>query len=187
MGKHRDVLADLTGEIAKADTACGVVLQGSVAEGCERPDSDIDLFVVCSSDTPRMNEYIQQDNRGNMRIKGPFHGIPVNIGWESVDSLAQLIETDGAAAWFMFWRGKILRDPVGLAKRCQDAMHAWFGSNPRVAEAWARQQAEVRRQKRDPSHAIEYPTFRDFLTHVKTVQKQQDAEPSVLDDGCQRG
>lgn len=186
MSKHRDILADLTDDIAKADLACGVVLQGSVAEGCEKPDSDIDFFVVCSTDAPKMNAYIQHDNRGNMRMKGPFDGIPVNIGWEHVDSLVQSIEADGAAAWFMFSRGKILRDPDGLAKRCQDAMHAWFGSNPRVAKAWAKQQEEVRRRKRDPSYAIEYPTFRDFLTHLETLQKQQDAEPSVPGDACQR-
>ena len=182
MSKHRDILAALTGEIAKADPACGIVLQGSVAEGCERHDSDIDLFVVCSTDRPEPNDYIQQDNRGHMQAKRPFDGITVDIGWQHVDALVQSIDADGAAALFMFSRGKILRDPARLAKLCQDAMHAWFASNPRVARAWARQQEEITRQKRDPSYAIDHPTFADFMTYLKALQKQQDPETDLTRD-----
>jgi hypothetical protein len=166
MSKHQDILNKLIHEIVKADPLCGVVLQGSVAAGCERPDSDIDLFVVCSTTTPRFNDYIQSDNRGNMRAKGPIEGIIVDIGWECCESLATTIERKGAAGWFMFSQGIIIHDPQGLAKRCQDAMHAWFEENPSIARAWAKQQQDVRSRKVHPDHPMEYPTFHDFVVHL---------------------
>ena len=177
MSKHQDLLDELTHEIVKADPDCGVVLQGSVADGCERPDSDIDLFVVCSTTNPNLNDYIQSDNRGNMKAKGPTEGIVVDIGWEYCEALAGTIQKNGAAGWFMFSQGRIVRDPKGLARRCQDAMHAWFKAHPTIAQAWAKQHEDVRRRKTDPSHPLAYPTFHDFFAHVRELQKQETAEP----------
>ncbi|MDP8252867.1 MAG: nucleotidyltransferase domain-containing protein [Candidatus Kaelpia aquatica] len=177
MSKHQDLLDELTREIVKADPDCGVVLQGSVADGCERQDSDIDVFVVCSTARPNMNDYIQGDNRGNMRAKGPIEGIIVDIGWEYCESLAGTIQKEGAAGWFMFSQGIITHDPQGLARRCQDAMRAWFEANPTIARAWGKQQRDVRSRKVNPSHPMEYPTFHDFFVHVRELQRQENTEP----------
>ncbi|MFC1735854.1 hypothetical protein ACFL1X_07035 [Candidatus Hydrogenedentota bacterium] len=179
MSKHQDILPHLVEKIAEADPNYGIVLQGSVADCCEKPDSDLDLFVVCGSASPRFNEFIQSDNRGNMRAKGPVEGIKIDIGWEEVEFLVSSIEQDGAAGWYMFSQGKIIHDPAGLAKRCHDIMNRWLGHNPIIAKTWAEQHAEVRKKKMDSSYELRFPTFADFYKHVRELQRLNDTEPSA--------
>jgi len=167
MCKHQDVLPIVVAKIVEADPDCGIVVQGSVAEGSERPDSDLDLFVVCSTSQPAWNDLIQQDNCGRMRIKGPVEGIELDIGWQEVEKLASTVKQNGAAGWWMLSQGAITRDPAGHARRCQTLMRDWFATHPHVTAAWAKQQEEVRKRKRDPNYPLEYPTFQEFYRHLR--------------------
>lgn len=176
MLKHLEVLKTVVERLAEADAACGVVAQGSVVDGAARPDSDLDLFVVCSTDQPVFNDFIQADNRGRMRLRVPVDGIPIDIGWEYHETLVSLIEQKGAGGWYMFSRGSVARDPAGHAKRIQQRIRDWFTVNPRIAAAWAQQHEEVRKRKVDSSYPLEYPTFADFYRYVQELATRKEGE-----------
>jgi len=171
MTKHREILPRLVDVIATADPDCGIMLQGSVAAGCERPTSDFDFYVIVrNADTVAFNRFITPQNQGGMKlVDSRFEGIAVNIGWSGVEGVLRSVEQEGAGGSWMFYCGEIVHDPKGLAKRCWDAMDHWFQKHPRILHAWREQQEEVRRAKAEPAYALRFPTFADFYRHMQEM------------------
>ena len=175
MGRHREALGALVAKCAEADPDCGVQLQGSVARGDERPDSDIDITVVLSRPEPLVfNEIIARENHfGMTRARLDPFGVDVDVNWLSATELLETVESQGAVGWWMFYRGTPIHDPKGLAKRCHEAISDWFGANPGIAAEWEKQQAEVERHKRDPRHVLRHPAQPEFCAHLKRVLERQ--------------
>lgn len=151
------------------EPAAGIVLQSSVARGTERPDSDVDLTVVTSRDVGADgNELINGTNRGGM-IRARRSGIDVDVNRETHAALRDRFLRRGAADWYIFSHGEVLRDPAGLAQDCRALGWAWFARHPRVAAAWEEQNREVARRKADPAHPLRFPTWPDFSRHLATL------------------
>lgn len=182
MGKQRDALETLVAKCAAADPDCGVQLQGSVARGDERPDSDIDITVVLSRPEPLVfNEIITRGNHfGMTRARlDPFE-VDVDVNWLTQSELLDIIERYGAVGWWMFYRGTPIHDPTGLAKKCQEAISGWFEAHPGIAAEWERQQAEVELRKKDPRHVLRHPTQPGFCAYL-TKLLEKDARRDALE------
>lgn len=161
--RQRQLLPALVSEIRAADPQCGIVLQGSVQHGLEREWSDIDLTVVVSPEflaAPRHNRLITPENAGRMiRVCDEATQLNIDINWYDAAQLRTDFETKDAKHFFIFCYGEILHDPLGLAAACQKAGRRYFDTHPVVAEAWVKQNAELRRRKLDPGYPLEYPRW----------------------------
>jgi predicted nucleotidyltransferase len=175
MTRQRAALEFVIGKCREVDPECGIQLQGSVARGEERPDSDIDLTVVTSrADGLPFNEFISRENHFAMtRVRLEKHDVDVDINWLSVDELVDLVKTHGASDWWMFYRGTPVHDPGGSARRCHRTISEWFDRNPSVAEAWNRQQAEVEKHKKNPEHALRFSTQPAFCAHLRKMAERK--------------
>jgi hypothetical protein len=112
---QRAALPRVIARCVEAHPACGIRLQGSVARGDERVDSDIDMTVVVPGDALlRDNELLSTGNHWSMRlVQDETTGVTLNINWVCADELLELVKHRGAAAWYMFLKGSTLRDPAG--------------------------------------------------------------------------
>jgi len=168
--KQRGCLAAIVDKIAEVDRDAGIVLQGSVAFGTERPGSDVDLTIVTNGDPLSENDLINRTNRGSMiRARLPNIEVDIDINWESFARLEARFLSSGAMQWYIFSHGEVLHDPLGLARRCQSIGREYFERNPRLATAWKIQNAEVAKKKRSPDHVLQYSTWSDFARYLETL------------------
>jgi predicted nucleotidyltransferase len=176
MSKQRDALAHLISRCVDAHPDCGIRLQGSVARGEERADSDVDLTVVVpSAGLIRENELLFADNHWRMRrIIDPFTQVSIDVNWIGVSELLDSVEAHGASAWYMFFKGNTLRDPRGVVELSAETISSWFLGHPRVLDAWNRQQVAVENFKKDPNLPLQFPTQPEFLRHLETSTKTRD-------------
>lgn len=153
----------------EVDPNCGVQLQGSVARGGERPDSDVDLTVILTVEAVRSpNELIHAHNHVAMsRVYVKEHAVDVDVNWIREDELRALIQSRGAFEWFMFLTGRSVHDPVGAAERSHDLIKSWFDRNRSALEAWQHQQREVEYAKREKGHPLDFETQPAFCAHLR--------------------
>lgn len=175
MTNQRAALDYLVQLCREADPDCGVRLQGSVARGQERADSDIDLTVILSPAGPhQFNRLIREDNHYGMRVIPVEEcGVTLDINWLRVDELLRIVRDRGAGDWWMFYQGQTIHDPAGLAERCQDAIAEWFERNPAITEAWRRQQQEIQRHKQDPDYPLAFANQPAFSAYLRTLPQQR--------------
>lgn len=171
MSAPREALEQLLSRCVDAHPECGVRLQGSLARNTERVDSDIDLTVVVpAGGLMRENELLAAANHWVMQlVEHQATGTRVDINWVTAPELLDLIARRGASAWYMFFRGTTLRDPLGLVASCESAIAGWFEAQPAVLQAWDEQQAKVEAFKRARTGPLEFPTQPAFLQHLATL------------------
>ncbi len=162
MSVQRDILARMTADLSATYPDCGILVSGSVQRGEERPDSDLDLFVVFAG-----------DGQLGLTHEESTEGIKIDVALFPEEAFRCQVDTEGFNFW-MFARAEIVHDPSGIAKRNQDIALAYFRNHPDVDAAWDNQLQEVRRHKADQSYIPEFPTWEIFSKHVSTLI----AEPS---------
>jgi predicted nucleotidyltransferase len=153
----------------EVDPDCGIQLQGSVARGEERPDSDVDLTVILTvGSLASTNDLIHKNNHMSgslVHVKECL--VDVDINWIREAELAELVRARGAFDWFMFLVGTSVHDPVGAAERSHGLIKNWFDRNPAVLEAWKSQQLEVGRGKREEGHLLQFDTQPKFCEYLR--------------------
>lgn len=157
MSLQRDIVTRMIGDLPRRFPACGILLAGSVQRGEERPDSDLDLFVVFPGD-------------GDVRLEHETsrEGIKVDLAVFPEDGFRREVKR----TWFKFWmfsQAEIVHDPTGIAKRNRQLARSYFERHPAVDRAWVEQMAEVRRHKADRSYLPEYPTWDGFAEHIEKI------------------
>lgn len=177
MSKQQDTLPYLIQRCCEVDPNCGVQLQGSVARGVEREDSDIDLCIVIdpSGRELRFNEFLNDANHGaQIRVVAEPTGVNVDINWIYVPDLIEISQSSLAIWWHMFAFGRPIHDPLGIAKRCQDHLRAWYDKHPGIVQEWDKQQVEWDRRKIDPAYKLEFPTQYEFCRHLTSIYRKNE-------------
>lgn len=132
MSKQTDVLPFAVERLAAENAGCGIILHGSVQRGYERPDSDIDLFVITAhGDSMRFD------------LKQVIDGISVQVCYWPSGPLAAEMKKE-PYLFYTLSHGRILSDPDGLAQAHQTRGRRYFHKHPQVTELWDKQVAEVR-------------------------------------------
>jgi predicted nucleotidyltransferase len=93
---HQEILPELIRELTQIDKEMGIILIGSVARGCERSDSDIDLTVLFPGNScPDFgaSPFFSRDNRWALKSKGEIQEKRIDLAWETEQSL--LIRLNG--------------------------------------------------------------------------------------------
>jgi len=167
MNSHSEILPGIVEHIRQADPECGVVLFGSVAEGKQRPDSDLDLFVISRERTEVRfaDSTVAHEEDGMQLIRGHVQGIRVDLACWPVGPLEKAL----ASALYLFYPislGRILHDPDGLAQHYLGVMRDYFQENPAIVDAWVEQQEKFRRSRIDPGFRLEFPEWGGFVEHL---------------------
>jgi hypothetical protein len=140
MSKQKDIIPMVVERLTTENPGCGIILHGSVQHGYERPDSDIDLFVIT-----------QDGESMRFDLDRTFDGVRVQICYWPSRLLADAMRCET----FLFYplsHGCVLTDPLGLAKPHQAAGQSYFANNPKMANIWKRQMAEVRQIRIEGSY-----------------------------------
>jgi predicted nucleotidyltransferase len=154
---QRDVLARMTTTLARRYPGCGILVAGSVQRGEERPDSDLDLFVVYPG-----------DGTVHLEHETSPEGVKVDVALFPETGFLRQVPEEWHKFW-MFSRAEIVYDPTGIARRNQGVALTYFRRHPDVDAAWERQIEEVRKHKAEPSYLPRYPTWDEFARHVETL------------------
>ncbi|WP_366917903.1 nucleotidyltransferase domain-containing protein [uncultured Gimesia sp.] len=91
MSVHQRIIPGLLEVCASIHPDCAVVLIGSVAQGTERPCSDLDLNLIFPGDELPQNQhpYVGDDNRWQLVVKDKIEGIRIDIAWETQQVLGR--------------------------------------------------------------------------------------------------
>src|SRR6185503_14723479 len=89
VSRQLQALPHLTARCVEAHPDCGIRLQGSVARGQERLDSDIDLIIVVpEGGLQRPNELLCADNHWSMQlVHDAPTGMKLDINWVTAPEL----------------------------------------------------------------------------------------------------
>lgn len=168
MSKHRDLVPGIVERIRRTGLECGIVLVGSVSQGTERPESDVDFFVVMTEEGELNipNTKIIHEEKGMQLIETHVEGITVHFAFYPADSFGKALDEE-PHVYYPFIHGVILSDPAGIAKRYQEIARDYFDKNPRLVDAWEKQLEKVRRHRLDPGYKLEFPEWGDFAEHVE--------------------
>ena len=164
MSIQRDIVSRMTGELSERYRDCGILVMGSVQRGEERPDSDIDLFVV-----------FEGDGRLGLTHETSPEGVKIDLALFPKATFLRQFEDE----WFLYWgfsRATIVHDPTGVAAHCQDLVRRRFKKNPHIDAAWEQQQAEVLKHKADRTYTLAFPQWSDFASHVRRIADPDSAE-----------
>lgn len=182
MSKQRAILPEVLSFVRRHVPDCPVYLSGSVALQHERPDSDIDLFIVvpdvAAPDFPGgVVEW--QDDRFKL-VKAVFRSVPLHLHFGS-PALLEMLE---AHPWrsYKFLQMVRLRDPNGTVPQTMDRIARWFDEHPDAVKLW--QQWLVEHQTRQLTRGEElgplvsqFPNqVPDFWNHLDEVFGGQSAE-----------
>ncbi len=110
MSRQRAALARIVPDLCHRYPGCGILVFGSVARGQERPDSDLDVMVVCEGDAP-----LKWDPGAAIGERD----INIDLAVFPEATLQRLAETK----WFIFWelsQAQVVHDPTGIAERNRD-------------------------------------------------------------------
>jgi predicted nucleotidyltransferase len=157
MSLHRDIVNRMVTGLIERYPGCGILVGGSVQRGEERPDSDLDLFVVFAGGGHVHLEHEQS-----------AEGVKIDLALFPEAAFLRDVETQ----WYKFWmfaRAEIVHDPSGIAGRCQKTALTYFRRHPQIDRAWEQQLAEVRLHKADRSYQLTYWTWNDFISHIETL------------------
>jgi hypothetical protein len=151
MSVHQRIIPGLLEVCASIHPDCAVVLIGSVAQGTERPCSDLDLNLIFPGDELPQNQhpYVGDDNRWQLVVKDKIEGIRIDIAWETQQVLIDYVAGPQVRACWPFSNGRILRDPLNVAAPSLAIANQWYVDHPEVRERYERVYAEAKRRQRD--------------------------------------
>ena len=172
--KHRQVLAKLVKKLPAQYPGCGILVWGSVMRGCERPDSDLDIFVVVQGDGPIR---IRQGWQAGKRYPENYvDGVCLDMAIMPAETLAELLQHEPYKFWF-FARSHVVHDPKGLATKYLGVAAAYFDAHPAVEAVW-KENATITEElkpklKANPEADITLPAWEEVARQAEEVAKRE--------------
>jgi predicted nucleotidyltransferase len=172
--KHRHVLAKLIRELSAQYPSCGTLVWGSVMRGTERPNSDLDVFVVVQGGGAMRTLQGWQD--GKRHPENYMDGVCLDITIMPAETLADVLQDEPYKCWF-FAHSQIVHDPMGLAKKHLDVAAAYFDTHPAVEAIWKETAAITQelkpKLKENPEADITLPAWDEVARQAAEVAKRE--------------
>ncbi len=173
MTKQRQLAERLAQECAVIDPSCSVHAFGSVGRGVERPESDLDLMVM----TELYKLIAERLTWDEVRIGYDGDEIPVRLHHGKIDGIGvdlhcctpqNRLAVVRDIPHIAYGKVLILRDPTGVASRCEATVRAYFDARPEMDAVFVEQERELLRHKMDSGHSLRFPERTDFMRHVES-------------------
>ena len=168
MSKQRAILPGIVAELSANAPSCGVLLMGSVRDGDERPESDVDLYVIVApaKSLSLPDGHVIHEEKGMKLIERFVEGVKVHFVWWRADAFRRNLDASPHSA-YPFAQAEILHDPAGIANHCQAVSLAYFDQHPELQRAWEEQLDKLRQHKHDPTVPLGFPEWGDFAEHLE--------------------
>ncbi|MBW3600004.1 MAG: nucleotidyltransferase domain-containing protein [Planctomycetes bacterium] len=149
MSVHQEIIPHLLEVCISIHDRCGVVLIGSAARGAERADSDIDLNIIFPADEAplRRSQYVDDDNRWQLKIKDRIRGVRIDVAWETQRALLDRLHGEDIINCWPFSSGRLLHDPAHIAGPCLQIAKQWYRPHAEVAERYETECAKAKEAK----------------------------------------
>lgn len=133
VSKHRKIVEEIFEEYKDRDDVIGIVNFGSVAVGKERPDSDVDIYIVFDGDVKW--ELFRKERYG---IRIDFEIVGRNDFEEYTSRYPYL---------YYFTHDKILLDKTGVVGEVFDRLKDYYEKHEDVLEFWQNEYKMMRKLK----------------------------------------
>lgn len=140
---HQKIINEIVEEQKKDPSIIAINIFGSLAQGLERPDSDIDIEVVSTKE--KEWRLIKQE-------KG---GIKIDFEMWPKDKLSERIEKYPFLS-YLFLKQKTVYDPEDFMKKIMGKLKNYFDEHPEIAEFWEKK-LKVMRETKDKGEKPEDP------------------------------
>ena len=141
---HKKIINEIVEEQKKNSKVIAINLFGSVAEGKERSDSDVDIEII-----------INEGKEWNW-IKQNKYGVHIDFVKCSKNHLLHQIEKYPYLC-YDYLSEKIIYDPKGFMKDLKEKLKGYFDKHPEVVEFWEKKLKIMKENKakgQDPKDAI---------------------------------
>ena len=183
MSKQRDILPQVLSFVRDHLPDSPMYLTGSVSLRHERPESDIDIFIlvpdVTEVDFPQ-SEVEWQDDAFKL-VSVPFHGLTLHPHL-ATPALLWMFEQHPWRA-YKFLQMESLHDPDGIVKRTMDRIAPWFDDHPDAVALWQQWFAEHKARQLSQGNQLgpllsQFPNqIPDFWNHLGEMCGDEIAEP----------
>jgi predicted nucleotidyltransferase len=144
MSKQREVLPKVLSIILEQVPDAAVYLSGSVPLGNERPDSDLDLYVIVP-DLKGANYpggTIANENEGYRSFSANCDDVPLEIRFLTPSFFEGHLRDKPWRGYKVPLKSEILSDPDGFLQSWKDRVSPWFRDHPEAVALWEQWIAE---------------------------------------------
>jgi hypothetical protein len=183
MSKQRDIVPEVIQLVAECGVPVGMVLGGSVGEGAERADSDVDFFAIAdASCQPVLHGFaVVAEKNGCKVLERKESAFPVHVACWTTGSLDEVLRNRPYTIYPLL-RGRVVLDPGGIVERYRSRIRRYFAAHPSLEKAWVRQLQDLHRAKIGQLGRPAFPQWSDFNLHIEQVFPEEIAEPDAPAD-----
>jgi len=183
MSKQQDIVPEVTQLVAKCGVPVGLILGGSVGEGTERADSDVDFFAIADATCqPRLHGFaVVAEKNGCKVLEREVSAFPVHVACWTTASLEAVLR-DRPYMTYPLVCGRVVLDPTGIAERYRGCMQRYFAAHPSLEKAWVRQLQDLHSAKIGQLGDLAFPQWSDFVLHVEQAFPEEIAERNTAAD-----
>jgi len=183
MSKQRDVVSEVIRLVAECGVDVGLILGGSVSEGLERADSDVDLFAIADADVqPSLAGFSLVSEKNGSRLLERQEGVfPVHVACWTTASLDEVLRCRQYMLYPLLC-GRVVLDAAGIAARYRARIREYFDAHPAIERAWREQLDNLRRSRDGLSEHLAFPQWSDFIRHIEEAFREEIAQQSPQRD-----
>ena len=183
MSRQAETVQEIIQIVADCGVPVGMVLGGSVAQGCERDDSDLDFLAVAdASRQPDLPGFSVLSEKNGCKVLERDDGrFPIHVACWTAPSMEEILRAK-PYMMYPFIQGRIVHDPTGIAWHYQARIQEYFETHPRLTAAWAKQLGDLRHSRSRSDEELAFPQWSDFVRHIEDAFADEIAEPSVPGD-----
>lgn len=177
MSKQQDIVPEVVQLVADCGVSVGLILGGSVGQGQERPDSDLDFFGVaqapCQPALPGFT--VISEKNGSRLFEQKESEFPVHVACWTTASLDEVLR-DRAYMLYPLLIGQVVLDPGQIATRYQARIKQYFEARPSLEKAWKQQLQDLRSAKTGHLRELAFPEWSDFMRHIEATFSEELAK-----------
>lgn len=152
MSRQREALPKILAIVKAQFPDAAIYLSGSVALGNERPDSDLDIYVVVPdlAGASYPGGTLTKDSADRKAFSAECDGVPAEITFLTTSFFDAQLRDKPWRGYKAPLRSEILSDPHGFLQSWKDRLRPWFQDHPEAValwEQWIAEYAESRRTR----------------------------------------
>lgn len=133
---HQKIVNEIIDEQKKDPSVIVINIFGSLAQGLERLESDVDIEIVST----KAKEW--------KLIKQEKYGIKIDFEIWPKDKLLERIKKYPFLS-YVFLKEKIVYDPGNFMKKINNQLKKYFDQNPKIAEFWEKKYKAMKKAKEE--------------------------------------
>ena len=177
MSKQSEVVPEVIRLVAECGVDVGLILGGSVGQGSERAESDVDFFAIADADIPPSlpGFSLVSEKNGCKVLERQQSGFPVHVACWTTASLDEVLRRRPYMTYPLLCGGVVF-DAIGIAAQYRTRIREYFGAHPAIERAWGEQLNSLRRSRGSRHEHLRFPQWSDFIRHIEQTFEEEIAK-----------